>query len=97
MTVTIPYEIILTILGFSMIVLWFIFNKLSIIKNMGCILLMIIGTGILVNGITNVDALINLALGIIDIAAGFFYMLYDSFSYTNQSRFFEIEEDGRYH
>jgi hypothetical protein len=59
-------------------------------------LLMVIGTMVLVNGINGLSYLLNLSLGIINIGVGFFYMLkgyFEGDENEDKDREFEEVED----
>jgi hypothetical protein len=93
---SIPLEIILSLFGYLSIIVYSFNKKLSLLKNVGCMLLMVIGTMVLVNGINGLSYLLNLSLGIINIGVGFFYMLkgyFEGDENEDKDREFEEVED----
>lgn len=88
--------IILSLMGYLSIVVYSFNKKLSLIKNMGCTLLMVIGVIILRNNIVGTYDLLSLSLGIINVGMGFFYMMkgyFEGDENEEKDREFEEVED----
>lgn len=97
----IPIELVIMGAAFLLIIVGAVVDKLRIFKSLGGILLIIISVVILASPISNLDNLLNLALGSVCFGIGFVVWLTDSFSQGKQKERFDInegqEEDGRFH
>lgn len=94
-----PTELTLLIIGFALIATGIINEKLKFFKTMGAMFVMVMGVWTLYPGYANFnyDTLPGMALGIISIGTGFWFMIQDALSYEEQAPRYDQEDDGRYH
>ena len=95
----VPFQFLVVILGFVLIGVGLIQERLRILKHAGSMLVFIMGVLTLYPGYSfiNWTTLMGKALGFIFIGLGGCFFIEDSFSRDKQVDYYDQEDDGRFH
>ncbi|KKN59026.1 hypothetical protein LCGC14_0545810 [marine sediment metagenome] len=91
-----PNQFAVILLGFLLIIFGLLNERYTLLKQMGSIILMVMGVLTLFPGYNfiNHTTLFGLALGSVLIGIGFWFLIEDAFSRTKQEERFEQEQGG---
>lgn len=90
---TFPYQIVIIIIGFILTLIGLYIKEYSIIKNIGSIMMMVMGVVTLYPGYSYINntTLTGWMIGVITIGLGFFFLMSDYFAEDKQQEYYSQE------